>query len=147
MMVVTYDARDLPHAILVLPEVNELRLPGRLCVIAAWMVESVNSYLKRAIAMHGIHLERSSNEFSAHLAAEIDLDALEEALPGPVYQTAIVVVELQVICEEAAKLLQIASIASVEECAVQRRDSAMQVVNGSCISPGLGICWCDDQGE
>ena len=69
--------------------------------------------------MHGIHLKRSGNELSAYLAAEVALDAFDEALPRPVYQPTVIMIELQVVYEESAKRLQIASVHSIEDRAVQ----------------------------
>ena len=80
-MIIANHSCDLPGTLLVLPEVNKLCLTRRLCVLPPWMVKAVNTHLNRAITIHGIHLERSWNELSAHLAADVVLDARDQALP------------------------------------------------------------------
>src|SRR6185295_6589138 len=109
MVVVTDDAGDLPGAVLLLPEVDELRLADRLLPVPPRMIEAVDADLDRAIAVHGIHLERSGNEHPISLAADVLLDALDQALPRLVGQAAVVVVELQLFREERGELLQIAT--------------------------------------
>ncbi len=56
---------------LVLPEMNELPFANALRVLMPRLVKTMNTHFDRAIALHGIHLERPCKEFPGHLAADI----------------------------------------------------------------------------
>src|SRR5947209_3750164 len=140
MMVVADDPRDLPFSIFVLPDLNELPLADRLHVVPPRVMEAVDNDLDRTIAVQGIHRERSWNELPAHLAADVLLDTLDQALPCPVRQPAVIVVELQLFREERAELLQVASVIGVEDFGVQRRDRAKELVIRRRAWPRLSVC-------
>lgn len=98
VMVITEHARDLPRAILVLPQVNELpfavadlRMPR--------MMEQVHAHLDRAVALHGIYLQRAGDEFARHLAADIVLDGVGQGRPAQ-RDSALIVIELHVLVDQ-----------------------------------------------
>src|SRR5204863_1604466 len=119
-VVVTDDARDLPCAILLLPEVNELRLADWLPLFRPRMMETMNAYLNGTIAAHRIHLKRPCNELPAHLAADVLLNTFGQLLPAE-GQSALIVIKLHIVYEERPELIQIALVVGVEQCAVERR--------------------------
>jgi hypothetical protein len=142
MMVEADNPSDLPHSIFVLPQVNELRLadiPGIL-----GMVETMNPDLHRAIVGNGIHLKRSGNEFSGHLATNIILHTLNRSLPSDA-QAALVMIELQIIGQQRPEFLQIAMVVSVEKFGIQRLDGLKQWVGRRrtlCVDVSQ---WCSNQ--
>ena len=83
MVIVTDDARELPRAVLLLPEMNEFRLANRLLAVPSWVIEAVDTDLDRAIAVQGVHLQRSRNEHSEHLATDVLLDVVDDARRRP----------------------------------------------------------------
>src|SRR2546428_10173924 len=99
MVIIAEHARDLPGTVLVLPEVDEPPLADRLRVFRLRVVEAMDTHLDRAVAIHGIHLQRPGNELSAHFAADVRLYALGQALPAQGHPT-LVVVELHVVGDE-----------------------------------------------
>ena len=58
MMVEANDTSDLPYSILVLPEVNELRLADRLGILVSGMVEAVDADPHRSVVGDGVDLKR-----------------------------------------------------------------------------------------
>ena len=50
---------------------NELRFANALCVLVSRVVKAMNTDLDCAIALHGIHLQRTWDEFPCHFAADI----------------------------------------------------------------------------
>lgn|SRR6266516_7447043 len=127
MVIIADHSRDLPCAIFVLPEVNELRLAGWLPLFRLWVVEAMNTYLNRTIAMHGIHLKGPRNDLSAHFATDVLLYAFGQVLPAEGHST-LIVIELHIVYEERAELLQITPVIGIEECSVQRRNSTKKFV-------------------
>jgi hypothetical protein len=117
MMVKAEDTRDLPDTFLILPEVNELRLANGLVVLMAGMVETVNADLDGAIVGNGIYLERPGNEFPSHFAADVVLDSFDSSLTRAA-EAADVVIELQIVGQEGAEFLQIATVVSIEELGI-----------------------------
>src|ERR1700730_6088971 len=107
MMVEANDTSDLPYSILVLPEVNELRLADRLGGFVSRMVETVHTDLHRAIVGNGVHLKCPWNQFSGHFAADGVLNAFHQSLPSAA-QAALIVIELQIVCQQRSEFLQIA---------------------------------------
>ncbi len=104
MVVVTDDPRYFPRPVFALPQMNEFSFPNRLCLLVPRVVEAVHTHLNRAIALHGMDLQRPRNEFSGHFAADILLYAIGQFLSAESH-AALIVVELHVIDEEAAELL------------------------------------------
>src|SRR6266850_2832064 len=96
MVIEADDTSDLPHPILVLPEVNELRLTHRLALFVPGMVETVNADLHRAVVRDGVDLKCPGNKFPGHLAADVVLHTLNERFPSAA-QATLVVIELQII--------------------------------------------------
>ena len=77
MVIEADDAGDLPHSVLVLPEVDELGLADRGGFLVSRMMEAVDADLDRAVVGDGINLERAGNEFSGDFAADVVLDSLD----------------------------------------------------------------------
>src|SRR6266404_6676902 len=96
VMVVTDDPRNLPRAVFVLPQMNELPLADCLCVVMSRVMEAVNTHLDRAIALHVINLQTAWNEFPGHFAADVLLYALGYFLFAEGYST-LIVIKLHVI--------------------------------------------------
>ena len=76
MVVVTDDARNFPRAVFVLPQMNELRLANRLCVVMSRVVKAVNAHLNSAKTLHGVDLQSSWNQLAGYFAADILLYAV-----------------------------------------------------------------------
>ena len=74
MVVVADDPGNFPCAVFVLPQMNELSLADRFCIIMARVVETVNTHLNRAVALHVMDLQTAWNELPGHFAADIVLD-------------------------------------------------------------------------
>src|SRR5580658_5197022 len=71
-------ARQLPIPIFELPELHELCIADIRGV--SWMSESMHADLDRAVAFERIDFQRSGNEFTLHLAANVVLHAVDQAL-------------------------------------------------------------------
>src|SRR5450631_3170726 len=95
-VVIADDARNLPFAILVAPQVNELRFANFAVILRPRMKEAVDAYLDCAIVVDGIDLERSGNELAFDLSAEIVFDAVDDVLPSD-HEAALVVIELGIL--------------------------------------------------
>src|SRR6202050_2096277 len=98
LVVEANDARDLPHSVFVLPELNKLRLADGIGSLVSGMVETMNPDFHRAVVGDGIDLKSARNQFARHLAADVVLDAIDKSLPSAC-QAGLVVVELQVVCQ------------------------------------------------
>jgi hypothetical protein len=112
------DARDPPHAVLVLPEVNELRFAD---FVVVRMVEAVDADLDGAVIGDGIDLQRAGNELPGDFSANVILDGLDDSDPRA-SQAGFIVIKLQIIGQQRAEFYQIAMVVGVEELGVQRLD-------------------------
>ena len=63
-MVVADYAGDLPGAVFVLPEMNELGFANSFSLVVAGMVEAVHADFDGAVSLHGIDLQGAGNEFA-----------------------------------------------------------------------------------
>ena len=107
-VIVADHAGDPPGAIFVLPEVNELRFAG--CLGPDFrLVEAMNSRLNRAIAVHGIYLERAGNQFPAHFAADVLFDLVGHGLAAD-GEPSFIVIELYIVRKERLELFDIAVV-------------------------------------
>src|SRR6266550_4509428 len=123
MVVEAYHPSDLPYSIFVPPQVNELRLANIPGILG--MVETMNPDLHRSIVGNGVHLKRSGNEFSGHLATNIILHTLNRSLPSDA-QAALVMIALQIVGQQRSEFLQIAMVVGVEKFGIQRLESLKQ---------------------
>jgi hypothetical protein len=82
MMVIADYPRELPHTVLVLPELNKLRLTHRLGVVMSRMVKAVSTHFQRALTLYRIHLQASGNKLPTDLATDIVFDTVGELLLG-----------------------------------------------------------------
>jgi len=121
MVIEADDAGDLPHSVLVLPEVDELGLADRAGFFVSGMMETVDADFDRAVVGDGVDLERAGDEFSGDFAADVVLDPLDEGLPSAA-QAGLVVIELDVVGDQRSEFLQIAVVVGVEELGVQGLD-------------------------
>src|SRR5580700_4700275 len=104
---------------------DETRLPNLLRILMPRMVEAVHSHLHRSIAFHVMDLQRPWNQFPRHFAADILLYAVRQILPSE-RDAALIVVELHILDEKAAELIQITPVISIKKRRIQRRDGLIQ---------------------
>ena len=135
MVIEADDAGDLPHSVLVLPEVDELGLADRGGFLVSGMMEAVDADLDRAVVGNGIDLERAGNEFPGDLATDIVLDCLDES-GASAAQAGLVVIELDIVGNQRSEFFQIAVVVGVEELSIQRLDGFEERVGGG---RGLGV--------
>ena len=76
VVVVANNSRNFPGAVFVSPQMNELRFANGLRVLMSRVVKAMNTDLDCAITLHGVHLQRTGNEFPCHFAANILLDGI-----------------------------------------------------------------------
>src|SRR5438552_3014159 len=98
-MVEADNASDLPHSVLVLPEMNEFGLADGAGFLVPGVMEAVDADLDRAVVGDGIDLERAGNEFPGHLPADIVLDSLDQSWASAA-QAALVVIELDIVGDQ-----------------------------------------------
>lgn len=118
-MIVADDARDFPGAVFVLPEVNETGFAHAFGVLMPRVVEAVDAHFDSAVSLHVMDLQCSGDEFASSFAANVFLHALRERSFAK-SDTALVVIELDVVGEERRKLFQVAPIVGVEESCIKR---------------------------
>src|SRR5262245_34371980 len=111
---------DLPHAIFVAPDVNELCLPDDAMVLLPRVKESVNSDLNGTISCQGINFERSGHQLPFYLSAKIVLDGINDLRPAR-HQAAFVMVELCVICPKQRLSFHVTAIDCIEDLLVEPR--------------------------
>ena len=121
-MVVTDDARDVPNARLVLPDVHEFA--DAFAARAGELAEPVRAGVNRAPFANRPHLQCACDELTPELAEDVTFDVADELVAAP-RDAAFVMVELKFRCEVARELFQIAAIKGVEHCFVQCLDSAI----------------------
>src|SRR5216683_2285462 len=126
-MVITDHSRNLPGPILVLPQMNELRLTPHIMVLRPRMVKAMHPDLHCSIAMDRVYLKRPRNQLARRLPADIVLDALRQRLPAQRH-SALIVIELHILHKERAEPLQIACVVSIEKLSIQRRHSTRQLL-------------------
>ena len=119
MMVEADDPRKLPDPGAVLPKMNKLRLPVRLCFRLPRMKKAVNADFERTVVCNRIYLKRARNKFSGYCAANVLFDGVNSSLPRS-HQAAEVVIKLQIVHEHRPEYLEIAAVISVEESGVER---------------------------
>jgi len=139
MVVEADDTSDLPHSIFVLPEVNKLRLADRLGSLVSRMVETVNANLYRAVIGDRVDFKRAGDKFSGHLATDVVLHTLNHSLPSTA-ESALVMIELQIVGQQRSEFLQIAMVVGVEKFGIQRLDCLKEWV-GRC---GHNLCGCEN---
>src|SRR5689334_3580534 len=118
-MVVADDPRDFPGAIFVLPEVNEAGLAHAFGIFVPRMVEAVDAHFDRAVSLHVMNLQGSRDEFPSHFAADVFLYAVCERRSAE-RDTALIVIELDVVREERRKLFEVAAIVGIKESGIER---------------------------
>src|SRR6266481_8915363 len=99
VVVVADHPRNLPCAVFVLPQMDELPFANPFGVFMARMVKAVHSHLHRAIALHVINLQRPRDEFPRHSAADILFDAIGQCRSAERHAT-LIVIELHVLDKE-----------------------------------------------
>src|SRR5215472_9087145 len=107
-MVVEADgARDLPFAVLLMPEDDEFRFSyvGGF----AGVVEGVHTDLDGSVIGDGIDFESSGNKFARDFAADVVLDRVDKHLTTD-GQAGLVMVELEILGNHRAKRREIAVI-------------------------------------
>ena len=147
-MVEADDAGDLPHSVLVLPEVDEFGLADGAGVLVSGMMEAVDADLDGAVVGDGIDLEGAGNEFSGDFAADVVPDSLDERCASAA-QSGFVVVELDVVGDQRSEFFQIAVVVGVEELGVQGLDGFEERVGrgrGLGVGERCGEQGCDENG-
>src|SRR5258708_18297171 len=110
-MVIADHPRNLPRTILVLPQLNELRLTH---ITVPRVMEAVHPNLHRAVSMQRIHLQRSGDQLPCHLSADVLFNGVQKRLL-PHRQPRLVMIKLQVIGDERSQPLDIACVVSIEQ--------------------------------
>jgi hypothetical protein len=107
-VIVTDDSRDFPHAVFPLPQVDEFRFAGWLAPLFR-LVEPMHTDLNGTIAVHGVNLKRTGNEFPARFAADVLFYLFGHGLSAHGEST-LIMIELHIVCEERLELFQIAPV-------------------------------------
>src|SRR5271156_3652218 len=116
-MVETERARDLPHAILALPQRDKLCFAG--ANVSFGMEEAVRADFDGAVAFHVVGLQRAGYQFAAHIrAANVLLDAVDERLFAE-RDTALVMIKLDIVGNKRSKFLQVAAIVGIEQRGIE----------------------------
>lgn len=128
VVVVAEDAADLPGAVFVDPEVDEVGFAGGGGVPV--FEEAVGAHLDGSDALHGVDLEGAGGELAGDVAADVFADAFGEggAAEG---EAALVVVELDVVGDEAFEGGEVAGVVGGEEGGVEGEDGGFEF--------GLGV--------
>src|SRR5580700_4432708 len=113
-------AGDLPGAVFVVPEGDELRFADAFFGMAG-VVEAVNADLDGAVVLQWIDLERTGYERSLRLAADVAFDCVEERLFAD-GEACLVVVELEVVVDHRVQCGEVAGVVGVEELSIKRAD-------------------------
>src|SRR5215469_8976648 len=144
MVIEADDPRYFPGAIFQLPHVDELCFPVISGVIG--MRKPVHADLDSAIPLQRIDLERSGQEFPVHLAADVVFDRVEQVLAAEC-ETRLVVIELQVVREEGAQLVELAAVVGVEHGNVESSNGLVELVGRgqALLRLGQGESGADDE--
>ncbi len=128
VVVVAEDAAELPGAVFGGPEHGELGFTGGDGV--AGFEEAMGADLDGSDALHGVDLEGAGGELAGGLATDVLADAFGE---GGVAEgdAALVVIELNVVGDEAREFGEVAAVVGVEEGGVEGADGGVQL--------GLGL--------
>ena len=76
MKVVNDDPRNVPTAVLVLPQTNKLSFINWLCALLFYPAKAMNPDFERTEAFQAVHLHRSCNEFPGDVTAGMLSDAI-----------------------------------------------------------------------
>src|SRR3984957_20846963 len=141
VVVVADDAGNFPGAVFVLPQMNELAFAHSFGIVMPGVVEAVNAHPHCSIALHGVDLEGSWDQFAGHLAADILLDGVGQSgfAEG---DSALIVIKLHIVGNERGKLFQVAAVISVEKGSVERGDGLIEFrlrLNAIERRDGLGV--------
>src|SRR5215469_5021825 len=112
---------DLPQAIFVAPDMNELCLPDDAMILLPRVKEAVNPDLNRTISSQGINFECSGHQLPLHLSAKIVLESIHD-LRAAHQQTVFVMVELRVIGPKRCLSFHVTMIDRIEDLLVELRD-------------------------
>src|SRR5580658_3128429 len=119
-MVEADGTRDLPGAVLVVPQRDEFCLADVLRVTG--VMKAVNADLNGAVVLQRVDLERVGNESPLNFAgADVVLDGVEKRLLAD-GEARFVVIELEAILDQRPERLEVAGVVSVEEFCVERAD-------------------------
>ena len=128
MVVVADDAGDLPGAVFPVPEHDGFGFAYVGFVVG--VVEAVGGELDRAVVVEAVGLQGAGHELAGDLAADIGPDGVKELVATDL-QAGLVVVELDVLGEEAAEASQLggvgAVVVGVEDGSVQHGDGLVEV--------------------
>ena len=106
-------ARDLPRAIFVLPDVDELRFPDDAVVLFPRVKEAMHADFNRAIALQWINFKSSGHEFPLHFSTQIVFECLHDLLSAN-HEPGLVVIKLRVVGPEGRLGLHVAAINGLE---------------------------------
>src|SRR5215472_18256066 len=120
-MVETHCSSDLPLAILQLPQSYEFCFTALLGVRIADMAEAVDADLHGAVILDRIHLERARDKFAVNLSADVGFDGGHER-GAAVRSAGLVVIELEILGDHGAKLLEVAGVVGIEQSCVEAGD-------------------------
>ena len=98
---------------------NELAFANSFCIVMPGVVEAVNAHLHCSIALHGVDLQGSWNQFAGHFAADILLDGVGQSDFAEGH-SALIVIKLNVVDEERRELVQVAAVVGIEEGSIER---------------------------
>ena len=127
MVVVAQNARQLPVAVFVLPQLHEARFTRSVTGLGLGMQKSVHSHLNRSVAFHVVDPQSAGHQHPLRVTgADVVFDAFRELLSAQHY-AALVMVKLDVIRQQAIERLEVTVVVSVEELLVQRGDGFVLV--------------------
>ena len=118
MMVDTDHSRDLPCAIFVPPDMDELRLADNAMVLFPRVKESMNSDLNCSIALQAINFEGFGYQLPLHLSTKIVLDGIDD-LRTAHHQAVLVVVELRIFGPERHLSLHVTAVDCIEKLLIE----------------------------
>jgi hypothetical protein len=136
MMVDTDDSGDLPCAIFLPPDVDELCLADNAVVLLPWMKESVDADLDCAVALQGINFQRSGYQLALYLSAKIILDRINDLWTAH-HEAIFVVVEF---CIGPKRRLgfHVTAVDGIEKLLIELRDGLKELVRGGDLVAGRG---------
>src|SRR5579864_1477330 len=146
MVIEADDSRDSPSGVLVLPQHDELRFADGLLVVRARMMEAMDANLHRAVIVQWIHLKSPWNKLAAHFSADIFLYAVHENLFAD-GQSRLIVIELEVVGDERAQLVEIATVGGIEERGVLPGDGTKELIGRRLCLRRLGAASGDRKSE
>lgn len=128
VVVVADDAGDLPGAVFPLPEHDGFGFADAFCVVG--VVEAVRGELDRTVVVEAVNLQAAGHERARDLAADVGVDGIDQLVATDL-EAGLIVVELDVLGEEAAEAGQLggvgAAVVGVEDGSVQRGDGFVEV--------------------